>query len=106
MSKKKNRAQMIKEADDIIRNTLDDENAVAFMQETWIDDFPDLDLGRMDLHEAVDELEHKLTKKKLNTGQKAIYDLNRSLDKFIEKHDKARAKADAKRRKQKRKTKK
>lgn len=44
--------EMIQDAVDIVLNTEDDKAAVAFLKDTLVDDYPDLDLGSMDLHEA------------------------------------------------------
>lgn len=44
--------ELVKEAADIVINSDDDEAAVQFLRETLDDDFPDLELGSMDLHEA------------------------------------------------------
>ncbi len=72
--------EMIQEAVDIIRNAEDDEAALAFLQDTLVDDYPDLDLGRMDLHEAIEIL----NKEKDNSGDKSkIEDLNKSLADFL-----------------------
>lgn len=51
-----NSKEAIKEAVDIIRNTEDDEAAMIFLRETLGDNYPELDLGRMDLHEAIEVL--------------------------------------------------
>lgn len=78
--------EMIKEAVDIIHNTENDEAAIGFLKETLIDDFPDLDLGRMDLHEAIEVLGKKEDKKDSKKGNmKTIENLNKSLGKFIDK---------------------
>lgn len=45
--------ESIKEAVDIVLNTQDDDSAIEFLRDTLEDDFPDLDLGSMDLHEAI-----------------------------------------------------
>jgi hypothetical protein len=72
--------KMIQEAVDIIRNAEDDEAALAFLQDTLVDDYPDLDLGRMDLHEAIEIL----NKRENNSGDKRkIEDLNKSLADFL-----------------------
>lgn len=49
--------EMISEALDIVMNTEDDEAAIAFLRDTLDDDYPDLDLGSMNLHEALDILQ-------------------------------------------------
>lgn len=87
MSRKKIKTKskdMIKEAVDIVKNSENDESAVAFLRDTLDDDFPDLDLGRMDLHEAIKSIGAQEDKKKATGGRKAIEDLNKSLGDFIE----------------------
>lgn len=77
--------EVIKEAVDIILNTEDDEAAIAFLKDTLEDDYPDLDLGRMDLHEAIGVLGGNSIKKAKKSGsRKAIEDLNKSLGNFID----------------------
>lgn len=75
--------KMVNEAVDIILNTDDDSSAVSFLQDTLEDDFPDLDLGKMDLHEAIgvlggDEPEEK----KKKTG---FENINKALEMFMGK---------------------
>lgn len=72
--------EYVKEAVDIVRNTEDDKAALEFLKNTLDDDFPDLDLGSMDLHEAIKVL--GIDKK---TGdRKRIENLNDSLGEFLE----------------------
>ena len=92
--------EMIKEAVDIIHNTEDDEAAISFLKETLIDDFPDLDLGRMDLHEAIEVLGKKEDKKDKTKGNmKTIENLNKSLGDFIDKVENQTKKSTKKRKK-------
>lgn len=44
--------EKMKELSDIIKNSETDEIALSFLKESWVDDYPDLDLGREDLHIA------------------------------------------------------
>lgn len=76
--------EYIKETTDIIQNTEDDEAALAFLKDTLIDDYPDLDLGKMDLHEAIDVLDKR---KKKSASKKLVEDLNKSLGDFIENQE-------------------
>lgn len=112
MSRKKSGIQpkskeLIKEAVDIVRNTEDDDAAIAFLKDTLTDDYPDLDLGRMNLHEAIAILDSPKTKKKTK-NMEVIEDLNKSLGKFIDAQEeklnkvKSKKKATKKRRKRKR----
>lgn len=77
----------VREAVDIIKNTEDDEAAIAFLQDTLTDDFPDLDLGRMDLHEAIEILGGSEVKKfevpKEKGDRNAIESLNDSIGVFL-----------------------
>lgn len=106
MSKKKIKAterKKVKEAVDIIRHVDDDDLARQFLQDTLDEDyFPDMDLGSMDLHEAVEELDRKTKRRKMSAGQKIIADLTSSLDDFMKKHDEMKRKKDAERRKRER----
>lgn len=76
--------EYIKETTDIVQNTEDDEAALAFLKDTLIDDYPDLDLGKMDLHEAIGVLDKK---KKKSGSKKLIEDLNKSLGDFIDNQE-------------------
>lgn len=87
--------EMIEEASDIIRNAEDDEAAIAFLKDTLEDDYPDLDLGRMNLHEAIDVLSNG--NKKKNGNIKLVEDLNSSLGKFIDRQEEKIQKASIKR---------
>lgn len=89
MSKGKNRIKpkdkdVVREAADIVRNSESDELALAFLQDTLEDDFPDLDLARMDLHEAIKGLGGKQEGKPPKGSKSVIEDLNKSLGDFIE----------------------
>ena len=97
--------EMIKEATDIVQNTESDESAISFLKETLDDDFPDLDLGRMDLHEAIEVLGKKENKKDNKKGNmKTIENLNKSLGNFIDKvENQANVKKKARKRKKRRK---
>lgn len=76
--------EMIKEATDIVRNSEDDASAISFLRETLDDDFPDLELGKMDLHEAIEVLGDSKSKSK--SGDKgAIEDLTGALNEFMSK---------------------
>lgn len=79
---------MIDEALDIVKNTEDDDSAIKFLRETLNDDFPDLDLGRMDLHEAIEKLNYKEDKENKSHSQKVIEDLNKSLGDFLDIQEK------------------
>lgn len=80
-----NSKEMIKEALDIIKNTEDDEAAVAFLSDTLSDNFPDLDLGRMDLHEAIEVLGGEEVEENNAVGNREkIENLNDSLSQFMD----------------------
>lgn len=79
---------VISEAVDIIKNSENDKDAIAFLRDTLEDDFPDMDLGRMDLHQAIDELDFSLERRKKSKSVRAIEDLNKSLGDFLDKQEK------------------
>lgn len=81
----------IKDAEDIILNDIEDETALKHLSEIWIDDFPELDLGTMDLHEAIETIGEN---KKKSKAIKTIEDLNKSLGEFIEMQEKKAKKAE------------
>lgn len=93
--------QVIKEATDIVLNTETDDAAIDFLRDTLEDDFPDLDLGRMDLHKAIEVLGKNENKKTSN--MKNIENLNKTLSKFMGQADKKSAKKAGKKNKKKRK---
>lgn len=71
--------ELIKEAADIVINSDNDEAAIQFLRETLDDDFPDLELGSMDLHEAIkvlgtddDKARHKVDLENLDEALAAF----------------------------------
>lgn len=97
MAKKKKKFEfknkdIINEALDIVENTEDDNQAMIFLKETVGDDYPDLDLGRMDLHEAIKELSGKQSMVKSKSNSNMFEDLNASLGDFINVQEKNIAK--------------
>jgi len=72
--------EYIEDISDIILNAESDDAAIAFLKDSIIDDFPDLDLGSMDLHEASKVLSD--TNRKKRKGP--VVGLNEALGKFIE----------------------
>lgn len=71
MFKRKKKFQMkskdvIREATDIVVNTEDDKAAIGFLRETLPDDYPDMDLTQMNLHEATDLLPNTKRRRKTN----------------------------------------
>lgn len=71
--------ELIKEAADIVINSDSDEAAIQFLRETLDDDFPDLELGSMDLHEAIkvlgtdeDKVRHKVNLENLDEALAAF----------------------------------
>lgn len=88
--------ESIQEAADIVRNSQDDDAAIQFLKEALEDDFPDLELGSMDLHEAIKVLggseSFNTAEKDTGGGNKqAIEDLNKTLGAFMSKQNKAKA---------------
>lgn len=77
----------VKEATDIILNTEDDDSAVVFLRETLQDDFPDLELGSMDLHEATKVLGGD----KESSKNTAIKNLNQAFSDFMSKKNNPKA---------------
>ena len=75
--------EMIAEVVDIVRNTEDDAAAIEFLRDTLEDDFPDLELGSMDLHEAIKVLGGNEKAKKKSIGRQAAENLNDSLGEFL-----------------------
>lgn len=93
----------VKEAVDIIKNVDDDEAALEFLKDTLDEDyFPDMDLGSMDLHEAVEKLDTNSKRRKMTMKQKVIADISKSLDEFMELQDKKKRQKQAQKRKRKR----
>lgn len=71
--------ELIREAADIVINSDNDEAAIQFLRETLDDDFPDLELGSMDLHEAIkvlgtddDKARHKVDLENLDEALAAF----------------------------------
>lgn len=71
--------ELIKEAADIVINSDSDEAAIQFLRETLDDDFPDLELGSMNLHEAIkvlgtdeDKVSHKVNLENLSEALAAF----------------------------------
>ena len=75
--------KVIKEAEDIILTSIDDKTAIRYLKEIIEDDFPDLDLGRMNLHEALSALDEKELKNK-NKDLSVRENLNNALGSFID----------------------
>lgn len=80
--KSKSREKMLEIAD-IVKNSETDEAALEFLKDALEDDFPDLDLGRMDLHEASEVLSRK--NDGVIKGRKASENLNSALEGFMKK---------------------
>lgn len=74
--------KVVKEASDIILNTEDDKDAVHYLRETLTDDFPEIDISKMSLHEASEVLNDGQTKK---SGGKVTQDLISELNDFVMK---------------------
>lgn len=87
----------IKETTDIIENTHDDDLALQFLKDSLDDDYPDMDLASMDLHEAIKVLGSDDNKKK-SDSKGIIEDLNASLTDFINSQKKEKPKVKKKRR--------
>lgn len=82
--------EYIQEAVDIVMNTENDDAALSFLKETLDNDFPDLELGKMDLHEAIKVLGNDRGR---NTGRrKTIENLNDSLEKLVKSRGKKKNK--------------
>lgn len=93
----------IKETLDIVNNTENDQDALEFLKDTLEDDFPELELGSMDLHEAIKVLG---AEEKKSGGKQVIEDLNRSLTSFIDSQSKPKTKPKSKAKPKKRRKKK
>lgn len=74
--------EMIREAADIIINSDDDAAAVGFLRDTLDDDFPDLELGSMDLHDAIKVLDGS---QESVTRKRGLENLNNAFDSFMNK---------------------
>lgn len=94
--------ESIQEAVDIIANSHDDESAIDFLRDTLEDDFPDLDLGRMDLHEAIGVLGGN---DKKEDNKVKIENLSKSLGEFMKKQDAKNSPKKVEKKKKKRKRK-
>lgn len=70
--------EVIREATDIVANTEDDKAAIGFLRETLSDDFPEMDLTKMDLHEATDFLPDTKRRRKTNPS-----DIMEELNSFL-----------------------
>lgn len=75
--------KIIKEAEDIILTSIDDKTAIRYLKEVIEDDFPDLDLGRMNLHDALSALDEKELKNK-EKDFSVVENLNNALGDFID----------------------
>lgn len=79
--------EFMKEVSDIVKNAENDEAALAFLQDTLDDDFPGMELGSMNLHEATKVLggsePEPIKTEKLNV----VENLNKSLGDFIDKQE-------------------
>lgn len=75
--------KIIKEAEDIILTSIDDKTAIRYLKEVIEDDFPDLDLGRMNLHDALSALDEKELKNK-EKDFSVVENLNNALGNFID----------------------
>lgn len=87
----------IKETTDIIENTHDDDLALQFLKDSLDDDYPDMDLASMDLHEAIKVLGSDGNEKEKDS-KGLIEDLNASLTDFINSQKKEKPKVKKKRR--------
>lgn len=76
--------KIVKEAEDIVINSVEDATAIRYLSEILEDDFPDLDLGRMDLHEALETFDKKNANKNKSKSRKTIENLNNALGEFID----------------------
>lgn len=80
--KRKSR-EVVREATDIVLNTESDEAAVDFLRDTLGDDFSHMELGSMNLHEAIEVLGIEDSSKSRNMMN--IENLNETLNKFMNK---------------------
>lgn len=99
----------IQEAVDIVMNSEDDEAAMEFLMDTLGDDFPELDLGAMDLHEAIgvlggDEVDKE--DKSQSGDREAVENLNKTLGEFMDRKSKTKSKPKGKKKVKKRRKKK
>lgn len=85
MAKKKKRKRkakskkLIREAESVVKNSVEDETAIKYLSELVGDDFPGLEnLGSMDLHEALDVLEEKSISDNSSFKSKDINELKES----------------------------
>lgn len=74
--------EMIREAADIIINSDDDAAAIGFLRDTLDDDFPDLELGSMDLHDAIKVLEGS---QETVSRKRGLENLNNAFESFMNK---------------------
>lgn len=107
MNKRKQRfkpksREMIREAADIVRNSQDDDAAIEFLRDTLDDDFPDMELGTMDLHEAIKVLDGE----EAAGDKEAIRNLNEALGDFMKRQNKPEEKKAVKRKRRKKRRKK
>lgn len=79
--------EKMKELSDIIKNSETDEIALGFLKESWEDDFPDLDLGREDLHSASEVLIVENESPKRNKSTEIEDDLNKEFKYFFKKKE-------------------
>lgn len=91
--------EKMKEIADIVKNSETDEAALEFLQDALEDDFPELELGKMDLHEASKILGGDEPEREPKGN--LVENLNASLGKFIDKQEKNHNKRKRKRRKNK-----
>ena len=73
----------MKEVADIVKNAENDEAALAFLQDTLEDDFPDLELGTMDLHEAIKSLGGEEADKDALGDRETMENLTAKLESFM-----------------------
>lgn len=89
---------VIREAADIVINSDDDSAAIDFLRETLEDDFPDLDLGKMDLHEAIQVLGGDEVSPEKKEKTKGFENINKALEMFTGRNKKPGRKSSRKRR--------
>lgn len=90
---------VVKEAADIVINSDDDSAAIEFLRDTLEDDFPDLDLGRMDLHEAIQVLGGDEVTPKKKDKAKGFDNINKALEMFTGRNKKSSRKSSRRKRK-------
>lgn len=76
--------EKMKELADIVKNSETDEIALEFLKDSWEDDFPDLDLGRENLHLASEVL-NKDRDKSFESSAMVEKDLNNEFTSFFKK---------------------